>query len=79
LPNCAATWSDLQRNRQAEDLASLTDAEILDLADNLRKGVPFATPVFDGAKETEIKHMLDLAYPSGDAAEKMGFNESKPR
>ncbi|KJV24855.1 DNA-directed RNA polymerase subunit beta [Aquitalea magnusonii] len=63
---------------KSEDLASLSDAEILDLADNLRKGMPFATPVFDGAKETEIKHMLDLAYPSGDElTEKMGFNESK--
>jgi len=63
---------------KTEDLAGLTDAEILDLADNLRKGMPFATPVFDGAKETEIKLMLDLAYPSGDAlTEQMGFNESK--
>jgi len=63
---------------KTEDLAGLSDAEILDLAGNLRKGMPFATPVFDGAKETEIKHMLDLAYPSGDElTEQMGFNESK--
>jgi DNA-directed RNA polymerase subunit beta len=32
------------------------------LANNLKKGVPFATPVFDGAHE-EIRRMLDLAYP----------------
>jgi DNA-directed RNA polymerase subunit beta len=44
-----------------EDLDSLSDAEILELADNLREGVPFATPVFDGANEAEIKDMLELA------------------
>ncbi len=43
------------------DLDSLTDGEVLELAGNLRKGVPMATPVFDGAKETEIKAMLRLA------------------
>jgi len=44
-----------------EDLASFNDAEILQLAGNLRKGVPMATPVFDGAVEEEIKHLLRLA------------------
>ena len=44
-----------------EDLKSLTDDEIIELAANLRKGVPMATPVFDGASEDEIKHMLKLA------------------
>ncbi len=44
-----------------EDLASLNDDEILGLANNLRSGVPMATPVFDGAHETEIKNMLALA------------------
>ena len=44
-----------------EDLGSLGDGEIMELAQNLRKGVPFATPVFDGANEAEIKHMLELA------------------
>jgi DNA-directed RNA polymerase subunit beta len=50
-----------------EDIASLTDDEIMNLADNLRDGVPFATPVFDGATEHEIKDMLQLAGlpPSG--------------
>ncbi|BBH11123.1 MULTISPECIES: DNA-directed RNA polymerase subunit beta [Chromobacterium] len=63
---------------KAEDIASLSEDEVLSLADNLRKGMPFATPVFDGAKETEIKHMLDLAYPEDDPlTQKMGFNESK--
>ncbi|WP_303784260.1 DNA-directed RNA polymerase subunit beta [Azovibrio restrictus] len=44
-----------------EDIASLSDAEVLELAENLKDGVPFATPVFDGAKEEEIKYMLELA------------------
>jgi DNA-directed RNA polymerase subunit beta len=43
------------------DLKSLKDSEILELADNLRRGVPMATPVFDGAAEEEIKAMLELA------------------
>jgi DNA-directed RNA polymerase subunit beta len=44
-----------------EDIAGLTDAEIVELAQNLTDGVPFATPVFDGANESEIKDMLELA------------------
>jgi len=44
-----------------EDIASLTDEEVLALAANLREGVPMATPVFDGADESEIKEMLKLA------------------
>ncbi|UAW98153.1 DNA-directed RNA polymerase subunit beta [Halopseudomonas nanhaiensis] len=44
-----------------EDLDSLTDDEIIELAGNLRGGVPMATAVFDGAQEHEIKHMLRLA------------------
>jgi DNA-directed RNA polymerase subunit beta len=44
-----------------EDIASLTDAEVMELAENLKNGVPFATPVFDGATEDEIKDMLELA------------------
>ncbi len=46
---------------QKEDLKSLTDGEIIELAGNLREGVPMATPVFDGASEEEIKRMLKLA------------------
>ncbi|BBL76576.1 DNA-directed RNA polymerase subunit beta [Methylomagnum ishizawai] len=44
-----------------EDLDSLTDAEIVELSNNLRRGVPMATPVFDGATEENIKSMLALA------------------
>ena len=61
-----------------EDLDSLTDEEIIELASNLRKGASFASPVFDGAKESEIREMLNLAYPSEDPeVEKLGFNDSK--
>ena len=49
-----------------EDLASFSDAEIVTLAKNLEKGVPMATPVFDGAAESEIKSMLEIAgLPNG--------------
>ncbi|WHU43164.1 DNA-directed RNA polymerase subunit beta, partial [Pseudomonas fulva] len=44
-----------------ESLDEFSDEEILALAHNLKKGVPMATPVFDGAKESEIKAMLKLA------------------
>jgi DNA-directed RNA polymerase subunit beta len=44
-----------------EDLASFTDEEIIELAKNLREGVPMATPVFDGIKEEDIKSLLKLA------------------
>ena len=44
-----------------EELDSFSDDEILDLAQNLRKGVPIATPAFDGAKEAELKELLTLA------------------
>jgi len=46
---------------KAEDLAELSDEEIVRLAYNLKEGVPFATPVFDGANEAEIKDMLEIA------------------
>jgi DNA-directed RNA polymerase subunit beta len=53
-----------------EDIKSYTDSEILELARNLQDGVPFATPVFDGAAESDIKAMLDLAFPDNDARTK---------
>jgi DNA-directed RNA polymerase subunit beta len=46
---------------QKEDLDTLSDDDIVGLCSNLRHGVPMATPVFDGAKEEEIKNMLELA------------------
>src|SRR5215468_7381072 len=44
-----------------EEIGELSDEDVMELAENLRGGVPFATPVFDGATEDEIKGMLDLA------------------
>jgi DNA-directed RNA polymerase subunit beta len=44
-----------------EDIKSLDDDEVVELAGNLRNGVPMATPVFDGASEEEIKTMLKMA------------------
>jgi len=44
-----------------EEVSSLNDDEIVELASNLSHGVPFATPVFDGAKEEEIEAMFELA------------------
>jgi DNA-directed RNA polymerase subunit beta len=61
---------------KTEDLDNFSDEEVLVLADNLKHGVPFATPVFDGADESEIGRMLDLAYPE-DIAKNLGMTPSK--
>nr|URN45820.1 RNA polymerase subunit beta [Bradyrhizobium sp.] len=44
-----------------ETIKSLNDNELLELGHNLSRGVPIATPVFDGAKEADIEEMLKLA------------------
>ncbi|MCE5387354.1 MAG: DNA-directed RNA polymerase subunit beta [Acidithiobacillus sp.] len=49
------------RSGKLEDIDSLGDEEVVALAQNLRNGVPMATPVFDGASEEEIRDMLELA------------------
>jgi len=59
-----------------EEVKSLTEPELLELAKNLTDGVPFATPVFDGATEDEIREMLKLAYPD-DLAKRMGLTETR--
>jgi DNA-directed RNA polymerase subunit beta len=65
-------------NGQRAELEQLGDDEVIELAENLRSGVPFATPVFDGASEPEIRQMLDLAYPDGEQRTKLiGFTPSK--
>jgi DNA-directed RNA polymerase subunit beta len=43
------------------DMTEFSDEEIMTMAGNLKEGVPMATPVFDGADEKEIKHLLQLA------------------
>jgi len=44
-----------------ETIRSLAEKDLVELGNNLRHGVAIATPVFDGAKEADIEHMLDLA------------------
>jgi DNA-directed RNA polymerase subunit beta len=51
-----------------EDLTKLSDTDVLAMAENLKGGLPFATPVFDGAAEEEIRTMLKMAYPDDVAA-----------
>ena len=73
-------YLDVVYNTSGEkaDLASMTDDELRELATNLRRGVPFATPVFDGASEDEIRAALDVAFPSDDPnTAKLGFRPSK--
>ena len=48
----------------------------MEMAQNLKNGVPFATPVFDGATEEEITTMLELAYPD-DVAKRMQLTPSR--
>jgi DNA-directed RNA polymerase subunit beta len=66
------------RHGQKAELSALGDAEIVELAQNLTNGVPFATPVFDGASESEIRAALDIAFPDDDPnTGKLGFNANK--
>ncbi|CAM5506078.1 DNA-directed RNA polymerase subunit beta [Eoetvoesiella caeni] len=57
-------------------LEQLSDDEIIEMARNLKNGVPLATPVFDGATEEEIGKMLELAYPD-DVAERLKLTPSR--
>jgi DNA-directed RNA polymerase subunit beta len=66
-------YNDMGRK---EDLSQLSDEELAVLASNLKTGVPFATPVFDGASEEEIRAMLRLAYPD-DAVNRMGLTTTR--
>jgi DNA-directed RNA polymerase subunit beta len=42
-------------------LSKLNDDDLLEVAEGFREGIPFATPVFDGAREAEIRHLLEVA------------------
>ncbi|WP_041571822.1 DNA-directed RNA polymerase subunit beta [Candidatus Kinetoplastidibacterium blastocrithidiae] len=55
---------------------SLTDSEILELANNLKPGLPVSTPVFDGVNEKEIHDLLNIAYPD-NIADKMQLTKSR--
>src|SRR5690349_2449262 len=61
---------------KTERLDHLSDEQILEMAGNLTKGVPFATPVFDGAAEAEIRGMLKLAYPD-EIAKAKGLTDTR--
>ena len=65
-----------QSGGKTERLEELSDDEVIAMCRELTKGVPFATPVFDGAKEEEIRAMLKLAYPD-DIAKRKGLTESR--
>ena len=54
-------YSHTSDSRRSADIASLSDDELIALAENLRAGVPMATPVFDGAREGSIKELLRMA------------------
>ena len=64
------------RSGKPEDIDAFSEDEIAQLAGHLKDGVPFATPVFDGAAEKEIHAMLDLAYPE-DVAKRSQLTGSK--
>jgi len=59
-----------------EELNKLADKEIKEMANNLSTGVPFATPVFDGASEEDIRTMLKLAYPE-DVVQAKGLTAAR--
>ena len=59
-----------------ENLSKLKDGELMAMAQELAQGVPFATPVFDGATEADIHAMLKLAYPD-EVAQAKGLTESR--
>jgi DNA-directed RNA polymerase subunit beta len=54
----------------------MSEGEIVEMAENLSSGVPFATPVFDGAAESEIRSMLKLAYPD-EIAKAKGLTDTR--
>lgn len=52
---------NMDDTRQQVDFSEFSDDEVLRLAENLKAGLPIASPVFDGASEKEIKELLKLA------------------
>jgi len=65
-----------QSGGRKEDLSLLSDDEVQAMAKNLSSGVTFATPVFDGAKEEQIRAMLHLAYPD-EIAQRKGLTATR--
>ena len=50
--------NDVYGDNYADDINSRTTEEVVELANNLRRGVPMGTPVFDGARESDVTDML---------------------
>jgi len=64
IAHCRSFLRDVyNKSGKSEDIDHFSDGEVIELAEQLSGGVPFATPVFDGASEREIHSMLDIAYP----------------
>ena len=59
--NSAKLRGTLEGIYGGEDIAALDDNQLTELSENLRKGVPMATPVFDGAREADIEAQLEMA------------------
>jgi DNA-directed RNA polymerase subunit beta len=69
LTNCIEeAYEDVKITTQ---LKKFNQDEVIELAGNLRKGIPFATPVFDGAKEVDIVKMLEKAGLNSSAQSKL--------
>ena len=67
-----------QSSGKSEDIKGLKDSEVLEMASHLKHGVPFATSVFDGAAESDIQYMLDLAFPDDhELTKKLNFSANK--
>src|SRR6185369_11027813 len=56
-----AKLKDIYGNAYAKDIDARDDDQVMDLAQNLVGGIPMGTPVFDGAREADVTHMLDKA------------------
>ena len=59
-----------------EEIYKLSDKDVRAMAQELTSGMPFATPVFDGATEQEILDMLKIAYPD-DIAQAKGLTPTR--
>ena len=77
IEQCRSFLRDVyNKSGKSEDIDHFTDEEVTELAEQLSSGVPFATPVFDGASEREIRAMLEAAYPE-DVSRRLQLSVSR--
>jgi DNA-directed RNA polymerase subunit beta len=77
IEQCRSFLRDVyNKSGKSEDIDHFTDEEVAELAEQLSGGVPFATPVFDGASEREIRAMLEAAYPE-DVSRRLQLSVSR--